>query len=172
MLWQQVRARHFAFAIGKGGTDNVNKWFNTSLCIHLVLPRIFNYNRLANCRIRHPEHITIPPERIKVCILVFRISLISAFVNMGSVPFVAMFTAKQRLAEIALWGILQSGMVFALSWILTQVPADRLLYYATGMVSIQITTCIIKISRAIFLFPECLVRLQRGFRSESLERTF
>ncbi len=31
-------ARHFAYSIGEGDTEQVNQWFNAALSIHLILP--------------------------------------------------------------------------------------------------------------------------------------
>jgi len=144
-------ARHFAFAIGKGDTDDVNRWFNTSLSIHLLLPSVLIALGwpIAEYAIRNW--------------LVFRISLIGAFVNMASIPFIAMFNAKQRIAEVSMWAMLQTFMVFGLAWMLTKVSTDRLIFYAIGMVGTHVLIHSIKIIRARILFPECHIRLKTGF---------
>lgn len=156
-------ARHFAFAIGKGDSDDVNRWFNTSLNIHLVLPAILILIGWPIAEYAIRNWLTIPPERVDICVIVFRISLIGAFVNMASIPFVAMFTAKQRIAEVSMWGMLQTFMVFSLAWILIKVTFDRLLAYAAGMVGIHVIIYSIKIARALTLFPDCSIRIQTGF---------
>ena len=162
-------ARHFAFAIGKGDTGDVNRWFNTSLSIHLILPIVLIAVGWPVAEYAIRNWLTIPPDRIDASVIVFRISLIGAFVNMASIPFIAMFTAKQRIAEVSMWGMLQNFMVFALAYGLTRVPFDRLLAYAVGMVSIHIVIHTIKIIRAFLLFPECHVRLQTGFDTQRMK---
>lgn len=156
-------ARHFAFAIGKGDTDDVNCWFNTSLSIHLILPIVLITIGWPIAEYAIRNWLTIPSERIDASVIVFRISLGGAFVNMASIPFIAMFQAKQRIAEIAMWDLLQNFMVFALAWSLTRVPFDQLLAYAAGMVGIHILIHVIKCVRALILFPECRLRIQTGF---------
>lgn len=164
--------RHFAFAIGKGDFDDVSKWFNTSLSIHLILPVVLIVIGWPIAEYVVRNVLMIPHDRISACVFVFRISLIGAFVNMASIPFIAMITAKQRIAEIAFWDVLQSGMVFALAWFLTRASTDRLLFYATGMVGIHVLIHAIKILRALRLFPECQVRLQSGFDPSRLKELF
>ncbi len=165
-------ARHFAFAIGKGNTEDVNRWFNTSLSIHLILPAVLIVIGwpIAEYAIRH--WLTIPPERIDACVTVFRISLLGAFVNMASIPFIAMFNAKQHIAEVSMWDMLQTFLVFALAWTLTKVATDRLIFYAMGMVGTHILIHSIKIIRARILFPECRIRLQTGFDFHRLKELF
>ncbi len=156
-------ARHFAFAIGQGEPDIVNRWFNTALGIHLVLSVILVIVGwpLAEYVIR--RILTIPPDRIGVCVLVFRWSLIAAFINMVSIPFVAMFHAKQRMAELAFWGVVQAGLVFVLAWGLAFMPYDRLTAYAVGMAVIHVAVHSAKGVRATVLFRECRIRWSGGF---------
>jgi len=156
-------ARHFAFAIGKGDTDDVNRWFNTSLSIHLILPAVLISIGWPIAEYAIRNWLTIPPDRIYACVTVFRISLIGAFVNMASIPFIAMFTAKQRIAEVSMWAMLQTFLVFALAWTLTRVSTDRLIFYAIGMVGTHVLIHSTKIIRARILFAECQIRLQTGF---------
>ena len=156
-------ARHFAFSIGKGDIEDINHWFNTSLCIHLILPFVLIAIGWPIAEYVVRNVLAIPANRITACVTVFRISLLGAFINMASIPFVAMFTAKQRIAEVAFWGLLQMILIFLLAFRLTTVSSDRLLFYAIGMVSINALIDISKACRAHYLFTECKVRLSSGF---------
>lgn len=152
-------ARFFAHAIGKGDPDDVNHWFNTSLVMHLVLPTVLIVSAwpLAEFAIRN--WLTIPLDRIDACIGVFRLSVIGAFVNMLSVPFVAMFNAKQRILELSLWDMLQVWMMFCLALVVSHISTDQLLFYAAGMVGINILIDSAKVARALVLFRECRIKL-------------
>jgi len=156
-------ARHFAFAIGKGDTDDVNRWFNTSLSIHLILPIILIAIGWPIAEYAILNWLTIPPDRIAASVTVFRISLIGAFVNMASIPFVAMFNAKQRIAEVSMWGMVQHILILLLAWLLLRAPFDKLIAYAVGMVSIHVLIHLIKITRASLLFPECKLNAHEWF---------
>jgi O-antigen/teichoic acid export membrane protein len=165
-------SRHFSYAIGQGDTDSVNRWFNSSFIIHLGLTigLISLGWPIGEYVVRNV--LTIPPERVDACIQVFRVSLISAFVNMVSIPYVAMFTAKQHIAELAFWGVLQAILIFVLAWLLIWSTFDRLLFYACGMVLIHVTIHAVQCARAIWLFEECRLRLSHGFDSGRLKELF
>jgi O-antigen/teichoic acid export membrane protein len=162
-------ARHFAYAIGQGNLEEVAKWFNSSLCIHLILPTILILLGWPVAEFAVRNFLTIPPERLEICVQILRISLIGAFVSMASIPFVAMFNAKQRITELAFWASLQSVMIFVLAWGVIRIPFDKLLFYAFGMVAIQITIKIIQIARAFKIFQECRLRLQCAFNVKRLK---
>lgn len=165
-------ARHFAFSIGTGDAEDLNLWFNASFLIHMLLP-------IPLIVIGWPigvyfikNVLVIPPDRLNECLIVFRISIIGAYVNMVSIPLIAMFTAKQKLVEIAVWGLLQSLLVFVLAYNLQKVNSKRLVTYAACMVSIQIAMNLCKMLRAFKMFPECKLRLRSGFSLKRIKELF
>jgi Na+-driven multidrug efflux pump len=117
-------ARHLAFSIGRGETEEANKWFNTALAIHLLLPTVLIVIGLPIGEYCVREVLSIPPERIGACIWVFRISLFIAFMNMLAIPYVAMFNAKQHLSEIAAWGMSLSVYNFLLAYALAKTHRE------------------------------------------------
>jgi O-antigen/teichoic acid export membrane protein len=86
-----------------------------------------------------------------------------------SVPFIAMFTAKQHMPEIASWGMVQSVLTFILAFLLTQTSGDHLLWYAGGMATIPIFVQACQISRAFFIFRECAVERRYWFDKKRLK---
>lgn len=158
--------RFFAFEIGRGNTEEVNRWFNTALILHAVLPvtLIALFWPIGEYAIEH--WLTVPRDRVSDCIFVFRVSIAGACVSMFSVPFVAMFNARQRIFEVALWDSLQVVMVFVLAYFILQLETQQLVTYAAAVVGINILIDTIKIARAIRIFQECEVRLHwRGHSS-------
>lgn len=154
-------ARHFSFSIGRGDTEDVVRWFNASLSLHVALPAalILMGWPVGEYAIRHV--LVVPPDRMAACLFVFRLSLASAFTGMLSVPFIAMFSAKQRIAEQAFWGMMQTLGIFALAWSLDRIGRDALRTYAAGMVGLTMAWHLVQVVRARFLFPEC--RVDRRF---------
>lgn len=165
-------SRHFAYAIGQGDSVEVNKWFNAALSTHLLLPvsLIIMGWPIGEYCIRNI--LTIPSDRIHACILVFRLSLISAFVSMASIPFVAMFRAKQSIVELSIWETSQAVLAFTLAFILTLTAGDRLLIYAAGMVTISVVIQFVQISRAFFVFRECRVQFSYWFDATRFKEIF
>jgi O-antigen/teichoic acid export membrane protein len=165
-------ARHFAFAIGRGDFDEVNKWFNASLSIHLILPVVLILIGwpIGEYCIHHV--LTVPQDRIPVCILVFRLSLIMAFISMASIPYIAMFSAQQHIAEVAFWGMLQSVLLFGSAYLLTKVTSDRLLFYAGYVVTIGSVFQLIQVIRARCIFGECRCSIAYWFNSQRIHEIF
>lgn len=165
-------SRYFAYSIGQGDTGDINRWFNTSLSMHLCL---------ATCLVLVGwpigEHLVahwlnIPNDRVYTSICVFRISLLATFFGMVMVPFTAMFTAKQHIAELAAWGVIQSILVCIFAKFLTFATGDRMLIYAVGMAAIPTFVQVIQTGRAIFIFAECEVNWRHWFDKSRLKRIF
>jgi len=165
-------ARHFAYAIGQGDPVEVNRWFNTALAIHLVFASglILIGWPIGEYIIAHV--LTVPVERVTSCLWVFRVSLVSAFISMISVPFVAMFTAQQRIAELSFWNTLRPVLVFTLAYTLTRISGDLLLIYAVGMVAIIVLIQSSLILRATFLFRECRIACGLMFNRQMSKEIF
>ncbi|MEN9306558.1 MAG: hypothetical protein RL173_490 [Fibrobacterota bacterium] len=165
-------SRHFAFAIGKGSSEEVRKWFNASLGIHLLFASalVLLGWPIGEYFLKH--HLTVPVDRLETCIWVFRGSLVSAFLGMVSVPFVAMFTAKQYISELALWALAQSALAFVLAYFLSYVPGDHLLTYAFGMVGIITAMQVARILRGFLLFEECRPSPQTWFSRHHVSELF
>lgn len=165
-------ARHYAFAMGRDDAGDVNRWFNAALSMHIVMGLILGLLgwQIGEFVITH--YLTIPPERLAACLWVFRVSLLSAFVNMLSIPFIAMFTAKQRITDLAVWNMLYSILIFILAWILRYIPGDRLKFYAFGMVCIIAFIQCAQMLWALVAFRECRVRYHQWFDMCRLKEIF
>ncbi len=165
-------SRHYAYAIGQGDQIEVNRWFNAALSIHLCLAISLTFAGwfIGDYVIAHI--LNIPQERIFVCQQVFHISLISLFTGMLSVPFIAMFRAKQRIAELAGWNMMHSVLTFSFAWYLIHATGDRLVIYAFGMTAILFFVHSIQITRAALGFQECKLVLGQWFDPKRLKELF
>lgn len=165
-------SRYLAYAIGRGDSEDVTHWFNTALSLHLcfAFSLVLIGWPIGDYVIAHVFHI--PPDRIPACLWVFRVSLVSAFASMVSIPFVAMFTAQQNITEISAWGILQSVLSFSLAYTLTRISGDRLLFYAIGMVAIIVFIQAVMVFRAFSIFRECRVVAKQWFDVSRFKNIF
>lgn len=151
-------ARHYAYAIGRGEPEMVNRWFNTAFIIHLSLATVLILIGWPIGEYLIIYVLNIPAERVAACQWVFRISLAAAFINMVSMPFVAMFSARQRLLEQAYWLMGQTCMVFFLALHMANVTGDRLMFYASGMAGIIIFIQLGQSAHALAVFADCRPR--------------
>lgn len=159
-------ARYYAYSIGEGknrtpeaAREDLMRWFNTALSVHLIVPSILllvGYP-IAEYAIHH--WINIPTARIDACAWVFRIAAVSAFVNMSSIPFLSMYTAKQYIAVRSGFGIAASVLNFLFALSMHYVPVDKLIYYALYMMVINAGLPVAQILLAIKCFPECRLHL-------------
>ena len=117
-------SRYFAFSIGEGDTTDTTRWFNSALSIHICLAvgLVALGWPLGEYVVAHV--LSIPSDRIATSVWIFRTSILSAFISMVCIPFVAMFRAKQQIGELAGWGMLQSTLTFILAYALLRVAGE------------------------------------------------
>jgi len=171
--------RFYAYAIGEGqnesseaATDRLQRWFNTAFSIHLVLPAILVLIGWPIGEYVIEHWLTIPVERMEASLTVFRVSLFTAFMTVFSVPFVAMYTAHQKIVELSIFGIIRSCSVFVLAWCLLRVSSDRLVMYAYAMAAINVGIPLFQIARAMLHFSACRVRFDYMYNREYFKKLF
>ena len=156
-------SRFFAYAIGEGLEGETKKWFNTCLFLHIALPLVlisFGWP-IGEWAVDH--FLTIPDERLPTAHWVFRLSLLSGFLNMGFAPFKGMFIAKQDIVEIALWGVVGSISNFMLAYAVLQYSGDNWLLYSFGSVLISSSLILMQIGRAYTNYEECRIQFKLWF---------
>ena len=156
-------ARFYAFSIGQAKTDNLSpqslencrKWFNTSLTIHTILPLclIAIGYPIAKWAIFH--FLTIPPDRLDACVWVLRFTCLSSFVAMVNVPFMAMYTAKQYIAELTVYSMVTTILNIIFAYYMVSHPGTWLIKYALWMCAMSVVPQIIICLRANYIFAEC-----------------
>lgn len=164
-LMAGATSRFYAFSVGSAqvaedkstGIEECRAWFNTALMIHLFLPLILI---LIGYPIGYKivvEFLSIPPEKLYVCIWVLRFVSVSCFIAMINVPFQAMFTAKQYIAELTVYSFAQTICTFLLAYYMISHPGDWLQRYALYMSLLQVLPQIMICIRAWKVFPECKI---------------
>ena len=165
-------ARFFAYSIGRGNQEEVNSWFNTALSVHIVLPIIlivFGYP-IGIWAIK--QFLSIPHDRLNTAIGVFRLSMVSVCTVMCFAPYFGMFTAKQRIYEISIWGVFQAICSFILAYMLTLYDGDSWFLYSGGSVGIVVVLGGCQVLRARHLFPECRIIFSKWWDLSKLKELF
>lgn len=135
--------------------EETRKWFNTAITIHTLVPCVLiviGYP-IGVYIIKH--FLVIPTDRIDACIWVFRFSCLSCFVSMVNVPFSAMYTAKQYIAELTIYSLAQTVGTFVFALFMVTTPLDWLVGYAFAICIITILPQLIICLRALTIFKEC-----------------
>jgi O-antigen/teichoic acid export membrane protein len=164
--------RFFAFSIGKRDYVEVNQWFNTAVVIHIFFPFILICIGWPIGEYFINNVLDIPFNRLAVSVIVFRLSLIDAFFAMLAVPYIAMFSAKQHIAETSFWGLLQSLLTFFFAFSLSYISGDRLLVYTIGMICITLFVTAFQVLRAKLIFPECRIKQEYLFSKQRIFELF
>lgn len=171
-------SRFYTFSVGQAktaasaeeGLKECQAWFNTAVSIHTVVPIIL-------VAIGYPIGIwavkfflTIPPDRIDACVWVFRFACLSCLISMVNVPFQAMYTAKQYIAELTLYSFATTTLNVCFLYFLVTHPGDWLTRYAAWMCGLVAVPQIIICLRALKIFPECKFRYEMLFRKDRFKK--
>ena len=161
-------SRFYAVAIGKANVamesevalEECRNWFTTGVMIHTILPLVLvaiGYP-IGAMAIRY-QWLNIPVPRIETCVWLWRFVCISCLVSMVNVPFQAMYTAKQYIAELTIYSIVQVLVRTSFIYYMTTVSRDWLLDYGLMMCLVAVAPQAIICLRAVIVFPECRLRV-------------
>lgn len=155
--------RFYAYSVGEAkkpgnevvGLEECRKWFNTAVLIHTVVPLLLisiGYP-IGEWAVRH--YLTIPSARIVSCVWVWRCVCLSCLVAMVSVPYQAMYTAKQNIAELTVYGFVTTILNVLVLYYMVTHPSDWLVGYAVWMLLISVVPSVLIGVRAHYIYPEC-----------------
>jgi len=155
--------RYYAVAIGEArknnqkhtGLENCQRWFNTAFVIHTTLPilLVIAGYPCGEWAVRH--FLNIPSNKVVACIWVWRFTCISCFVGMVNVPFRAMYTAKQEIAELTVYSFFQTVANFFFVYYMATHPQDWLAKYAVWACFVSSLPQLLICVRACIVYPEC-----------------
>lgn len=161
-------ARFFAFSTGNMRTavdpgpalEECRRWFSLSVMVHVGLAVAFVLVcwPLGEWAVAH--WLKIPADRIQACLTVFRYSCITSFVGIATVPFGAMYVAKQEICLVTLSSVMTSLYLVAVSSYMVAHPGDWLADF-NGLMCISGT--LPGFAYAYYgwrNFPECRFRLR------------
>lgn len=164
-VMQVAVARFYAYAIGRAqtmdeetGADEICRWFNVVFLIYTVLPAIVIVGGYPLGLYAVQNWLVIPPERMEACVYVYNCSIATAFISMASVPYIAMYQARQQIVELSVFSMLRTVINFFFTFSLLYVTCDKLKYSGTFGVSVTIAFLGTQMWRARHQFPECRVK--------------
>lgn len=170
-------SRFYAYSIGAARNDKstnsleeCRKWFNTAVSIHWIVPIVLiaiGYP-VGVWAVRH--FLTIPQDRVEHCIWIFRFTCLTSFIGMVNVPFSAMFTAKQDIAERTLYLTISLLANFLFVGYMATHPSDWLVRYSLFSCLVSILVNLIICLRACVRYPECKFVPQYMFLGSYLRR--
>lgn len=154
-------SRFYAYVVGQAKTDSVNgielcrQWFNTAVVIHTILPLILVIIGYPIGVWAVENFLTIPVDRIHSCIWVWRFACLTCLVSMMTVPYQAMYVAKQEIAELTVYSFASTTINFVFLCYMITHPGFWLTRYSAWTCLIAITPALIIASRALVKYQEC-----------------
>lgn len=178
LVFASANSRFYAYSIGQakklesssGGLEECSRWFSLAVAIHLVVPAflVSTGYPIGIWAVRH--YLVIPPERVDACIWVFRFVCISCFVGMATVPFGAMYMAKQYIAELTIYSFVTTTLNAVFLFFMIRHPGDWLAKFALWTCLLAVLPQSIIAGRALLCFPECKFHLRYCRDSARLKR--
>ena len=163
--------RYYAYSIGEAknigegrGREHVMMWFNAALAVYTLLPimTIAVGYPIGYYAIHH--WLVIPPARISASILIFNLSIFSAFVVMVTLPYISMYRAYQYIAELSVWDMVRTCLTFSIAFSLLYISGDKLIYYAIATAVVCNLIPIVQAIRAWRSFGVCHIRREYFWR--------
>lgn len=153
--------RFYAISVGESqknsneGIEKCHEWFTTAVVVHTFLPLLLmcvGYP-IGDWAVRH--FLTIPPERVSQCVWVWRFTCISCFVSMISVPYNAMYGAKQEIAELTIYSFITSTLNVLFLYYAVTHPGVWLVKYSAWSCLLSVVPSLIISLRSVLKYKEC-----------------
>lgn len=162
-----ANSRFYAYSVGaaqvsldkRAALEDCRRWFNTALSVHIVVPCFFMLCGYPIGVYAIEHWLTVPADRITACIWVFRFVCFSSLICMLNVPFSAMYTAKQYIAELTIYSFITTTLNVIVLYYMVCHPRAWLVEYSAWTCALVAIPQIIICFRACYIFPECRICL-------------
>ena len=131
--------RFIAFELGKQDGGNVNKVFNVSLTIHMVIAVLILIIAETAGMFYIKNYLNIEPHKLTDAIFVFRVSIISTIISIVVVPFQGLLTAKENFSVLAGVEIIRSLLSLGVVYALIHYEGNKLQVYS---ILILVISCV------------------------------
>lgn len=161
--------RFMSFAQGTGDFLKINKIFNMSVLLHLMIAGIvFIVLEIAGYFFFHGI-LTIEPSRLHTARLIYQLMIFSTMFSVMSVPYDALLNAHENMLFYSVLGIIESVIKLAIALLIMKLNADKLLYYGALMFLLSITLLIINRIYCHTKYPEAKINLKANYEKTLLK---
>lgn len=153
-------SRYLTFSLGEGDTESLRKTFTTTLVTHLIIGAAivlfaetiglwYVYNKMV-----------IPEDRFTAAVIIYHLSIITAFISIMQVPFNAQVIAHEKMSVFAYIGIVEALSKLGIIYLLYIGGVDRLILYAVLLFVVQICIFLFYFFYCKKCFKETVIRLE------------
>lgn len=131
-------SRFLTFELGTGNYDKLKRTFSSLLTVHILLAIIIAIvaETLGLWFVHHK--LVIPPERMEAAIIAYHFSIVTAVVNVISVPYNSSIIAHERMNVYAFMCIIEALLKLSICYCITIGGMDKLAMYAIMLCCVQI----------------------------------
>ena len=158
MLLQQGTSRFVTIALGRGNIEEMKQTFSGCLTMHLIIAIVtlligetvglwFVNNKLV-----------IDAGRMAAANVVYQFSLMSMFLGIMQVPYMAAITAHEKMSVYAYISIYDVLMKLVVIYLLLHISGDKLIFYSLFYFCVGLSTIIFYRVYCIRKFVECSMR--------------
>lgn len=170
-------ARYYAFSVGtsrrkgfaENGLSECQRWFSVAVSIHTLLPSILIMCGYPIGVWAIENYLRIPTDRIADCIWVFRCVCLACYFSMITLPFQAMYTAKQYIAELSIYAFCSTSLNAIFLYYMVSHPGRWLVPIAFWNAVLAVVPSLIISIRACYIFPECKILRKHLFNISDIK---
>ncbi|MGL5235570.1 MAG: lipopolysaccharide biosynthesis protein [Empedobacter falsenii] len=154
MAMSSTTQRFLAFAIGKNDVNELNNVFNLSIFIHLLLSGIVLLigESLGNWYVL--KILNVQEDQRTLAFIIFQLALCMFIVKIIQVPFSALITSHEKMNVFARISIADALLNLGLLLALGFIENDKLIFYTSMLLGINIIIFIINFLYCKFNFKE------------------
>lgn len=135
--------RYLNFTLGENDPNGAKKVFSICMKIYITLALILVVLCESIGLFILNYYLKIPTDRMKAANIVFHISSLTMVINMLRIPFHSAIITTERMSFFAYISIIEGVLKLAILFILTIGQFDKLVLYASLMLSISIIMLVI-----------------------------
>lgn len=131
-------SRFLTYALGEGNAEKLKRTFSTTLNIHIIISILvvivaetiglwFLYHKMV-----------IAPERMTAAVYTYHLSILTAVFTLTQVPYNATIVAHENMSIYAYMSIFEVSAKLLVCYLLAIGGFDRLMMYATLLLSVQV----------------------------------
>lgn len=146
--------RFMSFAQGAGDSHKVNKIFNMSVLLHIIIALvIFFVLQIVGYFLFHGI-LNIDPNRLHTAKMVYQFMIVSTLFTVVSVPYDALINSHENMMFYAIVSLIEAISKLGIALFLGYVAGDKLWYYGLLMASLSIMVLIINRVYCYYKYPE------------------
>jgi O-antigen/teichoic acid export membrane protein len=122
--------RFFAYSIGKGEYNLLNRYFNITIVCYLILSvLLFVVIEILGYWFVNYKMV-VPDNRLSAANWVLQFAIIAFIVRMMSVPFMSLLVAFEKMIVVALIVVFDTFLLLGIAFVIQEISFDRLKFYS------------------------------------------